>query len=107
MLEWPIERPDMKDNDKPMHPHKWLLNELSNYLSEDEYETLLRDHSRVKRRHDLSSKLTATRTELHTYERAYANTSDDWNGFIKRAYAVKIEQRKARIAAIEKELAEL
>ena len=89
--------------DIPQHPHKWLLNELRSFLSDEQYQSMIAAHDRVKRRYDLSSKLRATRTELRTYERAYANTSDEQ----KRGYAAKIERRKARIVAIEKELAEL
>lgn len=93
-------RPD----DIPIHPHKWLLAELPHYLDAIDYDQLMDSHAIVKRRYDLSSKLRATQTELQRYQKALPNaTSDHW----RRSYAAKIERRKARIQAIEKELREL
>ena len=90
----------MKPEPMPQHPHKWLLNELRAILSNEQYQTLLAAHDRVKARYDATAKLRAERTALRTLQRAYANGS----GLNRAKYAVRIQHKEARIRRLEQEL---
>ena len=87
----------MKPEPMPQHPHKWLLNELRAILSDEQYQSLLTAHDRVKARYDATAKLRAERTALRTLQGAYRNNP-------RTAYALRIQHKEARIKRLEQEL---
>jgi len=90
------------DQVNPINPEKWLLDALSDMLSDEKRERLLRDYAVVKRRYGVSQRLKCVRTELRRYEKVLALSPAEQSE--RRKYAVKIATRKAAIERYEREL---